>query len=305
MVKKSLLIGIALSVVMLSGCKKELDVKINDKVSVEYGTEIQNKTLYDDKKSDKNVKVKKVEQFDKNKIGEQTIKVTFTDGKIEITKEMKVTVKDTKNPTIELDKKEIKIEAGNKLDVKKNIKKVSDPVDGELKYSDKEIKENGYMIDNGKLDLDKAGTYEVKVIAYDKNKNKSETTFKVIVEKKKETPKQESSEVSELSNQQVSQSTNAGQNNYQEPSKPAPKPSAPSKPQEKPNTCRVGVLPAGAEIGNSGMVFMTMEEADAWGRKENTDRNSPWHMRKGWGGFSVIQCADECGEPIFTVDFYK
>ncbi len=59
MVKKSLLIGISLSLVMLSGCKKELDVKINDKVSVEYGTEIQNKTLYDDKKSDKNVKVKK------------------------------------------------------------------------------------------------------------------------------------------------------------------------------------------------------------------------------------------------------
>lgn len=48
-----------MSLVMLSGCKKELDVKINDKVSVEYGTEIQNKTLYDDKKSDKNVKVKK------------------------------------------------------------------------------------------------------------------------------------------------------------------------------------------------------------------------------------------------------
>ncbi len=300
------LLMLVMVTVMFTGCgSKELKVETPKTVNTEYGEELNKDKLFDVKKSDEKTKVKKVEQFDKHKVGEQTIKVTFTDGKIETKKEMKVTVKDTKNPTIELDKKEIKIEVGDKLDIKKNIKKVSDPVDGELKYSDKEIKENGYMIDDGKLDLDKAGTYEVKVIAYDKNKNRTESVFKIIVEKKKETPEQESSEASEPSNQQVSQNMNAGQNSYQEPSKPAPKPSAPSKPQEKPNTCRVGVLPAGAEIGNSGMVFMTMEEANVWGNAEILNENSKWAMENGWWGFSVIQCADECGEPIFTVDFYK
>ncbi len=305
------LLTLVMVTVMLTACgSKELKVETPKTVNAEYGEELNKDKLFDVKKSDEKIKVKKVEDFDKNKVGEQLIKVTFTDGKIETTKEIKIAIKDTKKPIIELNKKEIKIQVGDKLDIKKNIKKVSDPVDGELKYSDKEIKENGYMIDNGKLDLDKAGTYEVKVIAYDKNKNKSETTFKVIVEKKKETPKQESSEVSEPSNQQVSQNTNAGQNSYQEPSKPsAPASSnnkpAPSKPQEKPNTCRVGVVPAGVEIGNSGMTFMTMEEADAWARKEWNTEGSPWADFEKWSGYSILNFEDECGNDVFSVDFYK
>ncbi len=295
------LLMLVMVTVMFTGCgSKELKVETPKTVNTEYGEELNKDKLFDVKKSDEKTKVKKVEQFDKHKIGEQTIEVNFTDGKIETKKEMKVTVKDTKNPTIELDKKEIKIEVGDKLDIKKNIKKVSDPVDGELKYSDKEIKENGYMINDGKLDLDKAGTYEVKVIAYDKNKNRTESVFKIIVEKKKETPEQESSEASEPSNQQVSQNMNAGQNSYQEPSKPEP-----SKPQKKPNTCRAGVVPAGVELGNSGMVFMTMDEADAWARKEWNTEGSPWADADKWGGFSVLPFTDECGNDVYSIDFYK
>ena len=42
--------------------------------------------------------------------------------------------------------------------LKDNVKAVKDPVDGDLKYSDKEIKKSGYYIDKGKLDTKKAGT---------------------------------------------------------------------------------------------------------------------------------------------------
>ena len=301
------LLTLVMVAVMLIACRsKELIVEVPKTVIAEYGEELNQKLLFDVKKSDNNVEVKKVDGFDKYKLGEQTIKVIFADDKKETTKEIKVTVKDTKKPVIELDKKEIKIETGDKLDIKKNIKKVSDPVDGELKCSDKAIKKNGYTIDKGKLNLNKAGTYEVKVIAYDKNGNQSEQTIKVIVKKKKEAPKQEKKEVNESSNQQVSQKLNAGQVNSNGTSQPSQKPqhNSQSKPQKKPNTCRVGVVPAGVELGNSGMVFKTMQEAGEWGADANVN-GGKWDVTNGWEGFSILPFTDECGNDVYSVDFYK
>ena len=82
---------------------------------------------------------------------------------------------------IELKKESVGITAGDKLELKDNIKSVKDPVDGDLKYSDKTVEKDGYYIDKGKLDTKKAGTYEVKLIAVDVNGNKTEKTFKVTV----------------------------------------------------------------------------------------------------------------------------
>lgn len=187
---KKLLSIAALAVLILTGCSKDLQVKTTEKLTVEYGDKLDNDKLYDAKESDKNVKVDKVSGYDAKKVGDQTLKVTFSDGDKSTEKEIKVTVKDTKKPEITLKKDKITITVGDKLDLKDNVKSVKDPVDGDLKYNDKEIKKSGYYIDKGKLNNKKAGTYEVKVLAYDVNGTAAEKSFKVII-KKKEVAKQE------------------------------------------------------------------------------------------------------------------
>ena len=117
-------------------------------------------------------------------------------------------MEDTKKPEIELKKEKVTITAGDKLNLKDNVKSVKDPVDGELKYSDKKVEKLGYYIDKGKLDTKKAGTYDVKVLAYDANGNASEKTFKVVVEKKKEVAKKETNDTTSNSNTNTGSSNN-------------------------------------------------------------------------------------------------
>ena len=183
---KKLLSIAAVSALVLTGCSKELKVKTVDKLTVEYGDTLDNNKLFDAKKSDKNIKVDKVQDFNAKKVGDQTLKVTFTDGDKTIQKDVKIIVKDTKRPEIVLKKDKVTITAGDKLNLKDNVKSVKDPVDGALKYSDKETKKSGYCIDKGKLNTKKAGTYEVIIKAFDANGNKTEKKFKVIVKKKEE-----------------------------------------------------------------------------------------------------------------------
>ncbi|MCR0180571.1 bacterial Ig-like domain-containing protein [[Clostridium] innocuum] len=183
---KKLLSIAAVSALVLTGCNKDLKVTPADKLTIEYGDKLDNNKLFDAKKSDKNIKVDKVQDFNAKKVGDQTLKVTFTDGDKTIQKDVKITVKDTKKPEIVLKKDKVTIAAGDKLDLKDNVKSVKDPVDGVLKYSGKEIKKSGYYIDKGKLNTKKAGTYEVIIKAFDANGNKTEKKFKVIVKKKEE-----------------------------------------------------------------------------------------------------------------------
>ena len=183
---KKLLCIAALAPLVLTGCAKDLQVKTTEKLTIEYGDKLDNDKLYDAKESDENVKVDKVFGYDAKKVGDQTLKVTFTDGDKTIQKDVKITVKDTKKPEIVLKKDKVTIAAGDKLDLKDNVKSVKDPVDGVLKYSGKEIKKSGYYIDKGKLNTKKAGTYEVIIKAFDANGNKTEKKFKVIVKKKEE-----------------------------------------------------------------------------------------------------------------------
>ena len=144
-----------------------MKVTTAENLKVEYGEELDNTKLFNAKESDENVKVDKVEGFDAKKMGEQEITVTFTDDNKDKEEKLKITVEDTKKPVIEL-KRMHGITAGDKLELKDHIKSVKDPVDGDLKYSDKTVEKDGYYIDKGKLDTKKAGTYEVKVIAADK-----------------------------------------------------------------------------------------------------------------------------------------
>ena len=185
---KNLISMIAVAALLMTGCAKDLKVLPTDNLTIEYGEKLDNSKLFNKNESDKGVKVSKVDGFNEKKVGEQEITVIFSDGNKDKEEKMKITVTDTKKPVIELKKESITITTGDKLDLKDIIKSVKDPVDGDLKYSDKAVEKNGYYFDKGKLDTKKAGAYEVKVIAVDVNGNKTEKSFKVNV-KKKETAK--------------------------------------------------------------------------------------------------------------------
>ena len=303
---KKLLSMIAVAALILTGCVKDLQVKTPEKLTVEYGDKLHNDKLYDAKESDENVKVDKVSGYDAKKVGDLTLKVTFTDGHKSTEKEIKITVKDTKKPKIVLKKDKITITAGDKLTLKDNVKSVKDPVDGSLKYSDKEIKKSGYYIDKGKLDTKKAGTYEVVVKAFDANGNTTDKTFKVTVKNKveKKATTEHNSEAATSQNSSTGQQTQAVS-----PSSPAQgqsgttsggsssENSGASKHAES-QTCTV----PGNQIGNSGQIFKTEAEALAWANEyiANDDKNGSGNIAT----FGVIPIVDTCDNiTSYTVTF--
>ena len=303
---KKLLSIAAVAALVLTGCSKELKVKTVDKLTVEYGDALDNSKLYDTKESDENIKVDKVQHYDAKKIGDQTLKVTFSNGDKTIEKEIKVTVKDTKKPEITLKKDKVTITTGDKLNLKDNVKSVKDPVDGALKYSDKETKKSGYYIDKGKLNTKKAGTYEVIVKAFDANGNKAEKTFKVIVKKKvekKATTEQQKSETAQnnsnagqrsqtsspsTGNQNAGTSggqgsstantgSSSGSNGAQSSAPSQVKPSTPAPAPSAPHITYDG-RKQGLPISMQSPIFDTQEEANNWAFEiyNSSDENSPY-----------------------------
>ena len=315
---KKLLSIAAVAALVLTGCNKDLKVTPADKLTIEYGDKLDNNKLFDAKKSDKNIKVDKVQDFNAKKVGDQTLKVTFTDGDKTIQKDVKITVKDTKKPEIVLKKDKVTITAGDKLDLKNNVKAVKDPVDGDLKYSDKELKKSGYYISKGKLNAKKAGTYEATVTAFDVNGNKTEKKFKVIVKKKekaKATTEGQKSEAAQNNNdaEQRSQTsspstgnqnagTSGGQgsstantgsssgSNGAQSSAPSPaKPSTPSPAPSEPYIVDDGRKnPKALPISMQSPIFDTPEEAYAWADQYfgTLDENSPYYDL-GYHGTSI------------------
>ncbi len=300
---KKLLCIAALAALVLTGCSKDLQVKTTDKLTVEYGEKLNNNKLFDAKESDENVKVDKVSGYDAKKVGGQTLKVTFSDGDKSIEKEIKITVQDTKKPEIVLKKDKITITAGDKLNLKDNVKSVKDPVDGDLKYS----------IDKGKLDTKKAGTYKVVVKAFDANGNATEKSFKVTVKKKveKKATTEQNSEAATSQNSNTGQQAQAaspsspvqsnqssgssGQSNNTSGGSSSGN-SGTSKPAEtqKPQNCTI----PSTEYGYGGMVFETDAEAKAFGEKMESDPANKIM------GFFHGPMYDTCNNIVgFAVDF--
>ena len=303
---KKLLSIAAVAALVLTGCNKDLKVTPAEKLTIEYGDKLDNNKLFDAKKSDKNIKVDKVQDFNAKKVGDQTLKVTFTDGDKTIQKDVKITVKDTKKPEIVLKKDKVTIAAGDKLDLKDNVKSVKDPVDGALKYSDKETKKSGYYIDKGKLNTKKAGTYEVIVKAFDANGNKTEKKFKVIVKEKEKaiaTTEGQKSEAAQNNNdaEQRSQTSSpstgnqnagtsggqgsstantgssSGSNGAQSSAPSQVKPSTPAPAPSAPHITYDG-RKQGLPISMQSPIFDTQEEANNWAFEiyNSSDENSPY-----------------------------
>ena len=315
--KKLIFLMIA-ALCILTGCSKEIKVVPSEALTVEYGGELNQSKLFDAKKSDQGVKVEKVTGFDSKKVGEQTLQVLFAVEGIEIEKEVKVVIKDTKKPTIKLKKDKITMTLGDNINLRENVKTVTDPVDGKLPYSKKEIRKSGFYIDQGKLDLKKAGTYEVRVHAFDANGNKSEKAFDVVVKNKpkkkaavsdqpaiSETDVQEKQQSSQASNGETAPATGSGNQSTKPKDRAGTSTKQPEKPAEPAQCVSDGNF---GRLGNSGMVFIGSDakdakmKADAWAESVIFDENSPYYM-KGYYSWSVY---DNCGERnnVWTVDFY-
>ncbi len=285
------------------GCSKSIKVTVKENVEVEYGEKMDHSLLFDKEQSDEDVTVKEVKNFDSKKIGEQEITVIFTNAD-EKTKEetLKVTVKDTKKPVIKLKKDKLEITEGDKFDAASNIESVKDQVDGDIKKSDdKKLTKNGYFIASD-VDTKKAGSYTVKITAFDVNGNKAESSYKVSVKAKPQEP-----EVQQPVNQTPTQTTtNNGYPNNQNGSssgsnnKPATNNTGSSNQgtQSKPQqTCQAGV-PHSSSIGNTGKLFNSEQEAIDYGNKMTYEDSSIV-------SFGYSQTYDDCGNLLnqWTVGF--
>ena len=291
--KKLSVLVVSAMMILVVGCSKELKVTIKDNLEVEYGDKLDNSILFDKEQSDEGIAVKEVKNFDAKKTGEQEITVIFT-NEDEKTKEetIKVSVKDTKKPVIKLKKEKVEITAGDKFDAASNIESVKDPVDGDIKKSeDKKLIKNGYIITSD-VNAKKAGSYTVKVTAYDVNGNKAESSYKVTVKKKpqEQTPTQNNGQSS-------GNSYTSNQGSYNKPSAGntgSNKKPTQSKPQQ---TCKAGYIHPN-QIGESGKIFNSKQEAIDYGNMMS--EKDPTIASFGYG-----QLSDDCDNLLnkWTVTF--
>ena len=265
--KKISVLAACAMMILVVGCSKDLKVTVKDNLEVEYGDKLDNALLYDKEKSDEGVTVKEVKNFDAKKTGEQEIIVVFGDSEKTKEETIKVTVKDTKKPIIKLKKEKVEITAGDKFDAASNIESVKDPVDGDLEKSeDKKLTKNGYLITSD-VNVKKAGSYTVKVTAYDVNGNKAESSYKVTVKKKpqEQTPTQNNNQTSSNN----SYSNNQGNTSYSKPT------SGSTSSTKKPSSASSNN--GGSSSGQTtnkphkhwgpaveGMYFDSGDELDAW-----------------------------------------
>ena len=280
------IIGSVLLCVLLCACGKA-SVEVKEGIVIEYGAELKAEDLTDEK-----VTLKEVKSFDAKKAGEQKVTAIFVNEKDkEIEAEITLEVKDTKKPVIKLKKEKVEITAGDKFDAASNIESVKDPVDGDLKKSeDKKLTKNGYLITSD-VNAKKAGSYTVKVTAYDVNGNKAESSYKVTVKKKpqEQTPTQNN-------NQSSGNGYTSNQGRYNKPTSGNTGSNKPtqSKPQQ---TCKAGVVHPNA-MGNSGKLFNSEQEAINYGNMMSEKDSSIIT-------FSYGQVFDYCDDVMnkWTVNF--
>ena len=296
------IIYLAVTVMLLTACSSDLKVTVKGNLEIEYGDKLDNSLLFDKDNSDEGITVKEVKNFDAKKTGEQEIIVVFSDSEKTKEETIKVSVKDTKKPVIKLKKEKLEITAGDKFDAASNIESVEDPVDGDLEKSeDKKLTKNGYLITSD-VNAKKAGSYTVKVTAYDVNGNKAESSYKVTVKKKpqEQAPTQNNNQTSSNN----SYSNNQGNTSYSKPT------SGSTSSTKKPSSASSNN--GGSSSGQTtnkphkhwgpaveGMYFDSGDELDAWAIQYHRDQ-----MRQGndigaaWG---VSECS--CGK-LFINMFY-
>ena len=125
------------------------------------------------------------ENIDTNTLGVQ--QVVFEVQKEDVVKEIavEVEVKDMNAPVIKLKKNSVTIYKGSNYNIKNNISRVEDDIDGTIKYYDGIPSEMvPYYIIESDLNTNKVGKYKATVKAYDSYGNKKEASFTInVIEK--------------------------------------------------------------------------------------------------------------------------
>ena len=149
-----------------------LDVSF-DLHDIEYGSKISAKDLVKTRIGELKIE----DELNPYQIGDQILRYTVSKTEkrykqnVERTFEIIVRVEDTNKPIIELEEENVSVYKNSDYDPKENVTQIYDVIDGNI--DDYEI-----ITD---LDLSKAGEYEVKVKATDKNGLSAEKTFAVNV----------------------------------------------------------------------------------------------------------------------------
>lgn len=149
---------------------------------IEYGTA--NYNPMDLVKKVKDGKIKKyTKKIDTTKLGEQELVFEVEKEGIIKTYKIKVNVKDTTAPNIELGNEEVTITAGDEFDVKSNIKSVNDTVDGDLQFSEEtNTDKSHYTVETDFKN--EPGEYTVNIKAVDSSNNEQSTNYKIKVNPK-------------------------------------------------------------------------------------------------------------------------
>ncbi|MGX8834710.1 hypothetical protein ACWG0P_10900 [Amedibacillus sp. YH-ame6] len=223
-------------------------------------------------------------------VGRYSGSVKYQDNK----QDFIVEVKDTTAPKFIDFKDEISIEVGSEV-----------KLEGYFKAED--LSQVSISINKDKLDITKEGSYEIQVTAADeyKNKDTKKATIKVIAKEVVEEPAEETANNNTTNN---AEGTTPG-NNAQAPSNGSnsntggDKTQAPSQPQQPstPNVCTPNGTYQG--LGNSGMWFNSMKEAEDWAWDYIYTQPDPWT----YYGYHAWTVEDSCGESrtdIWSIHFY-
>ena len=159
---------------------ESLNISFASNKEIEYGTDNYNPLDLVKKLSVGSIK-SYTKNVDTSTVGKQEL--VFEIEKDDVVKKVsvEVTVKDTKAPNIELKSGQVSIYAGDDYDVKSNIEKVTDIVDGDIPYSEAELEDSAYYVVSTDLDNNKVGNYNVTVKAMDSNGNVNEASYQVNV----------------------------------------------------------------------------------------------------------------------------
>lgn len=161
-----------------------INVKVADSAVIEYGSPNYDIRTVVDNIDGEIVSIK--QDIDTTKVGEQEIVVEVEKDNVVKDVSLVVEVKDTIAPAIELKNETISLTTGESFDMLSNLASVSDQVDGEIDYQQKEIVneevDTNYYTVESNVNSEVAGTYQVTVKAVDKYGNASSATYSVVVE---------------------------------------------------------------------------------------------------------------------------
>lgn len=189
--------------------KPEIIFNFNEKSVYEYGEKVQESNLVKDCSGE----MKILRMLDTSQVGTQTVvfEVEQEGYKEEFQKTLEV--KDTKAPEIKIKKNKVTVELNSTVSVKNNVESVSDPVDGKIEYK-KEVSDQdvNYYTYKENINVKKAGTYKVEVLAKDKHGNETKKSFDVVVLEEKKVEETKKEPVPNTSNENVSQVPPASSN---------------------------------------------------------------------------------------------